>query len=112
LSNAPTSKPPPPPPPLPLAWRGTDPPGDLGADLRPLDEMLSLQHGADAQHQAQQTAALDGAGGGGVDWLGFAGRVDLKAHVKHCGSVPPDVRDYLALIEPLRTRRQGNGSRY
>jgi hypothetical protein len=56
--------------------------------------MLSLQHSADAQHQAQQTAALDGAGGGGVDWLGFTGRVDLKAHVKHCGSVPLDVRDY------------------
>jgi hypothetical protein len=29
-----------------------------------------------------------------VDWLGFVGGVDLKAHVKHCGSVSPDMRDY------------------
>jgi hypothetical protein len=51
--------------------------------------MLSLQHqqhGADARHQAQQTAALGGAGGGCVDWLGFAGRADLKAPVDAAAS--------------------------
>jgi hypothetical protein len=51
--------------------------------------MLSLQHqqhGADARHQARQTAALGGAGGGGVDWLGFAGRADLKAPVDAAAS--------------------------
>jgi hypothetical protein len=41
--------------------------------------MLSLQHqqhGADTRRQAQQPPAL---GGGGVDWLGFAARADLRA---------------------------------
>ncbi|GJM85031.1 hypothetical protein PR202_ga00759 [Eleusine coracana subsp. coracana] len=47
--------------------------------------MLSLQHrqhsagGADARHQVPQPAVLGNSGGGGLDWLGFAGRADLQA---------------------------------